>query len=538
MSMINTGMSGMFAAQTALNVASSNISASTIPGYTRQQVNLATNMHGGVYVSDVRRMTDSFLTDQVRDTSTAYGYSTAYYSHANQLETLVTSDGSSLSPALTGMFGALNSATSDPASDAARQTVLAQASDLASRFNTLHGSLQKQSELANDQLGVMVDDVNSLLSDIAEINDSIMASQTGSGVPNGLLDQRDQAMQKLSELMDVTVDTRPDGTVDIFLPQGDPLVMRGKANQVSLNPGDPDSDRMTLSLVTDTAEKPLKTIGGSIQGVLDFQSDVIDPAMRELGRMAVVISDAMNTQLGAGVDLNNKPGSDLFSNINSIEAMRERVEASRENTGSGVLEVEISDSSKLSADDYSLEITADGQYILTSAGKVVSKGDQRLLTTDKGVTVDGITIKVGEGELKPGDSFGIEPTAGFSGSMDMVMESPDDLAFSGAYDTPGDNSNLLELAKLEKAHLIEGNKTLGDSWNLLVTDVGNTTAQAEGSYNATKVLHEEASSALSSVAGVNMDEEAGNLLIYQQAYQANAKVIATAQQLLDTVLNL
>ncbi len=540
MSMINTGVSGMFAAQTALNVASKNIAGAPVPGYTRQQVNYATSPTGTVYVSDVRRVTDSYLTSQVWDTATAYGYSTAYYSHASQIETLVTSDGTSLSPVLEGFFGALNSAAADPSSDASRQTVLKDAENLSSRFNSLYNGLQKQAQMTNDQLQVMVSDVNGLMSDLAAINEAIMASQSGSGVPNDLLDQRDQTVQQLSELLDITADTRPDGTVDIFLPSGEPLVMRGEPNELVLRAGDPDSSQLTLSLVTDTAEKPLSEVGGSMQGLIDFRDEVIDPALRELGRIAIVLADTVNEKLGEGYDLNGDKGSPLFSDVNSTDVMRERAESSRNNTGSGVLEIGISDSSSLTADGYTLDVMENDKgelrYTLSRNGEVVSEGAAADL--DAGVEVDGMTIRVAEGSLAAGDSFGIEPTSGFSGSMATVMDDPSKLAFSGKADEPGDNSNLLGLVDIAKQPLVGGKNTLSESWNLMVTDIGNTTAQAASSYNASKVLHEEATNALLSVAGVNLDEEAASLVIYQQAYQANAKVISTAQQLLDTVLGL
>ena len=102
----------------------------------------------------------------------------------------------------------------------------------------------------------------------------------------------------------------------------------------------------------------------------------------------------------------------------------------------------------------------------------------------------------------------------------------------------GDNGNALQLAALQqKTFLQGGSASLGDTYSQLVADVGTKTQAAQTDATTHQSLLDQATSMQQSISGVNLDEEAANLLKYQQAYQASAKVIATANSLFQTLIN-
>jgi len=112
--------------------------------------------------------------------------------------------------------------------------------------------------------------------------------------------------------------------------------------------------------------------------------------------------------------------------------------------------------------------------------------------------------------------------------------------FSSEYNTGGvgDNRNALLMAGLASTKVLaNGTASITDSYNSLVLDVGTATRQAElGSLSQSRVL-DQAISTRESTSGVNLDEEAANLIRYQQAYQAAAQLITVANSLFDTLLN-
>ncbi|MCP1364473.1 flagellar hook-associated protein FlgK, partial [Halomonas sp. BBD48] len=102
----------------------------------------------------------------------------------------------------------------------------------------------------------------------------------------------------------------------------------------------------------------------------------------------------------------------------------------------------------------------------------------------------------------------------------------------------GDNRNALALQNLQNGDLVGGAASLSEAYASLVSDVGNRTNVVQANLSAQSVLTEQLTAVQQSESGVNLDEEAANLIRFQQFYQANAKVIQTGSTLLDTILGI
>lgn len=141
---------------------------------------------------------------------------------------------------------------------------------------------------------------------------------------------------------------------------------------------------------------------------------------------------------------------------------------------------------------------------------------------DKGIqifpTPDGLDLKVRfsiTGDPKKGDIFHIEHNE----------------------DGVGDNSNAVALAGLQNERLLaDATATYGQLYAQIVSRVGSKTHELDTSSKAQQLLLNQATERRESISGVNMDEEAANLIKYQQLYKANAQVIATAKELFDTLI--
>lgn len=171
--------------------------------------------------------------------------------------------------------------------------------------------------------------------------------------------------------------------------------------------------------------------GGSIGGLLRYRSDVLMPAINDLGRIAIATADTINNQLGQGLDLNGEFGSSLFTDINSAAAISQRSQGAAGNSaGSGNLNVTIKDSSQLTTYDYKVTFTSGNQYnVVRSDGKAMGSFDT---TTTPPPVIDGFTLALdGKGPMAAGDSFKVSPTANGATGIGVDLKDVNKLAFAG-----------------------------------------------------------------------------------------------------------
>ena len=145
-----------------------------------------------------------------------------------------------------------------------------------------------------------------------------------------------------------------------------------------------------------------------------------------------------------------------------------------------------------------------------------------------------------DGNAPTQDLFTYDPNNP-AGSIKVTDDFTAEMLAFGQGDGPGDNSNLKELIELANTEFtfdsINITASMGDAYSSMVGKLGSESRQAQVSEDTAISLKMEAQAQWSSTSGVNMDEEAVNLIIYQHSYQANAKVIAMADQLFQTILN-
>jgi flagellar hook-associated protein 1 FlgK len=442
MSLLNIGMSGLNAAQGSLSVLSNNIANVNTAGYSRQQTTQnasASNQYGGVYIGsgttlgDVRRIYNDFLGAAYQKSTSLNSDATAYAGQASAIDKTLSDKSTGMSSALSSFFASLQTAAATPSDVSARQLLVTSAQTLSNRFNSISSQLTQQSEGINSQLSTMSDQVNKLTASIASLNNQISQVQGSSNsTPNNLLDARDEAVRSLNELIGVTA-TEKNGQYSINTGTGQSLVEGGIANTISAVPSSTDNSQYTIQLKMGSTSMDIGSVvtGGSIGGLLRYRSDVLTPAINDLGRIAIATADSVNSQLGQGLDLNSDFGSSLFSDINSAAAIAQRSQgASGNSAGSGNLNVTITDSSKLSTFDYKVTFTSGNQYnVVRSDGKAMGSFDT---TTTPPPVIDGFTLALdGNGPVAAGDSFKVSPTATGASNIGVGLADPNKLAFAG-----------------------------------------------------------------------------------------------------------
>jgi len=543
-SLINSAMSGLSAAQSALNTVSNNISSYNVAGYTRQTTILGASnstltgggwVGNGVYVSGVQREYDAFITNQLRAAQNQSSGLTTRYQQMSKIDDVLSDTTISLSANLQDFFKSLQTLVSNAEDPAARQTVLGKADGLVNQFKTNDQYLRDQDAQVNTAISTSVDQINNYAKQIANLNDQI-SRLTGVGAgasPNELLDQRDQLVSELNKIVGVDVTVQDSGTYNISIANGYTLVQGSNASQLAAVKSSADPARTTIAYVdaaagnVEISEKQITT--GSLGGLLTFRSQDLDQARNTLNQMALAFADAMNTQHQAGFDANGDKGGKLF------DFGSPAVLSNGKNTGSASVTATMTDSTKVQATNYKVEYNGTDWTItrLSDNTSFTAKPD-----ASGNLSFDGLNVKI-SGSANNKDSFIVKPVNDVIVNMDVAISDESKLAMASAQGSgESDNTNGQKLLDLQSAKLVGGNKTFNDAYAALVSTVGSTTASLKTSSETKVNVVTQLTKQQQSISGVNLDEEYGNLQRYQQYYLANAQVLQTASTLFDALINI
>ncbi|MBA4361173.1 MAG: flagellar hook-associated protein FlgK [Pseudomonas sp.] len=490
MSLLNIGMSGLAAGQSSLMTTGNNIANADTAGYSRQQTvqgTKASNQFGNVYIgtgttlADVRRVYNSYLDAQLQTTTSLNSDAAAYAGQISPLDALLSDSGTGLNGALTKFFASVQNVNAKPGDDASRQLLLSDAQALSNRFNSISSQLTQQNANVNGNLANMADQVNKLAATVAQLNQKISEISKSGGMPNELLDARNETVRQLSTFTGAQVIER-DGNLDVYLGSGQPLVIGGTASTLSVASSLNDPSRMGIQLnrAGSTVDITSVMTGGEMGGLLRYRSTVLDPAMNELGRVALVVADQMNSLQAQGIDKNGAFGSNLFNSINSAAQMASRSVATVGNSaGSGNFDVSIEDSGKLTINDYKVTFTSGTNYTVSRLPDGTSMGAFSTLTTPPPV-IDGFSLKLSGGTAAAGDTFKITPTRNAAANIKTEMTDSKRLAIAAplsASIAPGGSGTLTIPAS--------GQPTLTTQFDIY--DSATTLAIQNGLQNSTPV---------------------------------------------------
>ncbi|WP_323846737.1 flagellar hook-associated protein FlgK [Microbulbifer magnicolonia] len=538
MSIFSIGLSGLNAAQNALNTTSNNISNVYTPGYNRELVLLGERNAGrGVQVNDIQRQFDHFVADQLNAANSKTSALASYQVRVSQIDNLLADREAGLAPLMQGFFSAIGDLVDAPSDPAARQGVIGAADTLSAQIRSFNDYLQDMRKGVDGQITGEITQINNTAEQIARLNREIALAKAKHGeAPNSLLNQRDQMVADLSERIDVQLTVQESGTYNLSIGNGQPIVAGSRSFGLEAMDSSADPSR-TLVGYRDSAgnlvELDEDTIsGGALGGLLSFRRETLDKTQNELGQLAVSLVMGMNQQHRAGVDLNGNPGGDLFA------MGQPRAFSNAGNAGNATISAAFDDIDQLTASDFELKVTdaATGEFEITR----LDSGETFTVTLDGNdqLSFGGVLVTIGGAAgLVDGDRFQLQPTRDVAGGVENLIRDGAEIA-AGAGGGSGDNENALALQKLQDAKLVGGSATLAGAYASIVSDVGSRTNIVQVNLDAQQGLSEQLRALQQSESGVNLDEEAGNLIRFQQYYQANAKVIQTASTVMDAILGL
>lgn len=649
MSLLSIGKSGLLAAQVGLSTTGNNITNANTAGYNRQvaiQGDTGTQYKGfgyvgtGTEIQAVRRYYDNFLATSLRNAEANQAALNTYSEQISQIDNLLADPTAGLSPALQDFFAGVQNATANPASTAARQSLLSNAESLVARFQGMSARLSEMQAGVNSTITSSVNEINAYAQQIAAINNTIAGLTTDTVAPNDLLDKRDQMLTELNKLVKINVTAGDNNMLNVQFGTGQPLVVGNTPFQLGTSNSPTDAGRVTIGYVSPNgnfSELPDKVFtGGQLGGILEFRDDALDKAQNALGQVAAGLATAFNAQHVLGQDQNDALGTNFFNPIEAYVGPSTR----NSQASTATIKAVVTDASALTASDYSVDFDGTNFNVTRKSDGKVTQINPFPQTEPQ--VIDGVAYSI-SGTPAQDDNFLVRPTYNAASSLSMAISDPAKIALAapittaapttnagnakisaGAVDqnylTPGnaltapvtltfdkaagtlsgfpagqdvtvtvngtatvytagtpvpysdgasisfggasftisgtpadqdtftvgpntsgvgDSRNGALLAALQTKNVLNGGKaTFQTTYAQMVNVVGTKAREAQIAGTAADAAVKQATNSQQAVSGVNLDEEAANLLRYQQAYQASGKVMQVASQLFDTLLSL
>lgn len=448
-SIMSSALSGLQTQQILIDLTSTNVANVNTDGYSRQTAEVSATSSGGVEVTDVTRETDAYTIKQLNAASEDCGELETKLQYLESIEAVFDeSEGSGLSEALSDFFSAWSDLSNDASGATERSALVSEATTLANTLNEQYSDLMEIQQEIDADIASMVDDINSLTEQIADLNQKILQAGNSGVNTNTYQDERDALITELSSLVDISYLENDNGQVYIQLSNGKALV----SGSTSWSLGTETDTSTGLQNVTWIDGDGNETVitqgisGGSLGGAIEVRDEVIPEYLDNLDELASEIITQVNSLHTSGYDANGDAGIDFF-------------------TGTGAADMAVN-----------TDIVTDTDLIAASA------------------TSDG---------------------------------------------APGDSTIAVAMAELEDSSLLNsGTSTLQEYYSSIVSKIGSLVEDTTSSYEYQSDLVEYYNNYRESVSGVSSDEELANLVLYQNAYEACAKVMSVLDELLETIISM
>jgi flagellar hook-associated protein 1 FlgK len=449
---LNIAVQAMLTDQAALSTTSNNIANANTPGYSRQTVDLAevapaeyggNLIGGGVEIQQIVSQRSGLLQTQLDQETQQQSKYNSYLGSMQQVQALFNeTSGAGLQSSISGFFNSVQQLSTSPSDTSLREGVLTSAQNMAQAFSSTASNLVSAQRNADSSLTQSVNQVNSLTSQIAQLNGEVSSATNTGQNPGTSVDQRDQLINQLSGLIDVSEIPAGNGSLTLTTTGGADLVVGNQNFQLSTQ-ADPSTGFQHV--YSDGSDITASITGGALGGAIQARDTTLPSILSSLDSLASGIENSVNSVNQAGTDLNGAPGGNFF--------------------------------------------------------------------------------------VPP-------PTGGTGAALDMsvAITNPAKIAASSDGST-GDNSNLTAMLNVQNQAIVNGQTPLG-AYSSLVFQIGNDVSTAQSEVSGSQALIQQIQNQIGSISGVNINEEAANLIQFQQAYQAAAQVASVINSLTATAINL
>ncbi|MBN8539457.1 MAG: flagellar hook-associated protein FlgK [Deltaproteobacteria bacterium] len=466
-SMMDIGKRSMMNSQTALQTSGHNISNKSTEGFSRQRVEIQTNVpigsgktrYGmGSKTAAVTRVNNSFLERQIGNERSLSGFYDGKAEAMARVEQVYNEQqNKGLNQFVADFFSSVQEMANNPESLATRTQVRETADFLTKDFKRVHSQLTDITRDLDQQIGSQLEEVNSMAKEVANLNEKIQQVELSGGYANDERDRRELLVKQIGDRINIRWAEGKDSTVTITAGNSAVLVAGYDAKRLEAK-GTPETDtkgegNVDIFYINNERATPVEVtsqfVGGKVGGLLDVRDKVVTELLTDLDKMAYSFAANLNEVHRQGFDVYNRTNLDFF------------------------------------------ELPQNLRH--ASANMKVSNS---------------------------------------------ILEDVGRIATGGQMASPGDNRVALKMARLQQDKVMGGESTLDEFYNSVVGKVGIQAKRAETSSDSQRDIVKQLGKIRESISGVSLDEEATKLIEYQKSFDASARLIRTADEMFDTVLNL
>jgi len=531
------------ASQTQLSVVSNNISNAATPGYSREAVVLEVNSPGsktgmnsavgqGVMVTGITRRYDALLQNQINLAQQDYGRSNTLSQYLSSIDQLFNeAQDIGLAGPLNDFFNAWQEVANNPQGLTERNLLLQKADILISSAQQLEQGITDSIGHVNTNITSDTDQINDLASRIALLNGQITQMESGSSVASAiqLRDKRDQALKELNNLIETSSWEDPNnGAITVTVGQRN-LVSANNTNTLTATYTSSGSYDLKLDGLNITS----KISKGEMGGLLTVQEN-LKTDLHDLRKLVASLTNQVNLQHVQGYDLDGNAGTNFFDPLQLTVV---------KNAATTSLTATITDNSLLTLDEYAVGFVDDGSggfnYQITNSATGAVKTSGAYNPAGTTVNLEGIRFVL-SGAVTAEDNFTVSPLTSAIQDFERNLTDPRHIAASsGAATIPGNNANALAIADIINTQVSAlDSGSLADYYQTLIGQIGGQSKTASDNLTFANNFLNQLTSKRDSISGVNMDEEAADLIRFQRSFQAAARVLDVADKLFQTLLNL
>ncbi|QDK44085.1 flagellar hook-associated protein FlgK [Bdellovibrio sp. ZAP7] len=459
--MMDTGKRSLMNSQTALQTVGHNIANKSTEGFSRQRVELLSNVpigEGGLQIGMgaragvVTRVNNPWLEKQIQKEGMTMGFEDSRADGLSRVEQIYNEQNNKgLNQYVTDFFNGFRELSNNPESLASRTMVRESAVGMVKDFGRVTSQLRGVQEDLDAQIKTTVGEVNEITKEIASLNEKIQTVEVSKVPANDERDRRDLLLKKLGDKIDITWAEGKDGMVSVTAGRTAILVSGTGASELKARQTD-TRDRMEIFYQgTGTPANVTEQIsGGRIGGALDVRDHVIEDLLGHIDNLAYTLATEVNRAHIEGFDRNGNTGVLFFEQPESV------------------------------------------------------KGAAANMAMNKTIFNDVSRIAAGS-----------------------------------RADAAGDNTVANVISSLQYKQVMDGGTaTMDDYYNTQVGQVGAMVQRAVKSQESQKNVISQLTNIRESISGVSLDEETTKMIEFQKTYDASARLIKTADEMFDTVLNL
>ena len=557
-SSLNLGQRALSINQRAMQTVGHNIANQETEGFSRQKVRSGTSdpdptgVGGGANAQPTSRVYDKFVQRKILQENPRSGMFKSRGEFLQKIEIIFSeTEGNGLHKALNEFWNSWSQLSNQPESESARMQVKVQSEVLASRFREMHSQLSGLRKEINGRLNSTVNKVNELGKKVAELNRQINSYEGGDRIANDMRDARNQAIEELSDLVDINSFEDPNGRTTVIIGRDWTLVEGNNCYHLEGNMKGGELGMVNIDGVStnDNRRDLTRTFReGEMSEMIRMRDSTIVEYQKNLDEIAFGLAGKVNKIHASGTGVNSaKEIMKSTFGLNS-EALSKPLPFLTD----GIFQLHLVDSSNEILETYEIEIQAGKDTLPDIVNRLnQTVGDPMLLNAS--IESDGSLLLQSGFDRK--FIFGTDQTSlaqvlGLNSFFD-TLRGAEDIQLSGHIIEninnistgndliPGDNSIALEITKLQtRPTMRDDTMTFDEYYNGVLTGMGlkiqrNDTEQAQQ-----ESMVKQFKEIRSSISSVNMDEELTDMMQYQKAYEASARFINTVDKMMETVINM